>query len=302
MAKDEEESTVLALMEQVQQLQGKIDRVLAMVEVVHGWIQGRLGRRQYDETAAAKRLRQRQERHVKLWKRSRNLSRNAVDGIDIIGFPALHRNVLQVLRRVPNLNTWIGMQLLGGHYASIVALVVSCWNTGTFRAPFVLRYGQTYKFWVRWAVADVDLVPADRQKAPLHFADYSMPMAEGNLLVARRRADREWTGVALEKFRSARMWKILTDVVCPVITELLRDNQSQPAKELLQTLQLDGYRVVLGEKLWEPSLYQSGSEIVGLGRYFHRQVGRLAPEIDMMRAAVCTGVNTDFADFCSSNM
>ena len=296
------EKRIRALSEQVQQLEGKVDQVLAMTEVVHGWIQGRLGRRQYDETAAVKRQRQRQEKHAALWQRARNLTRNAVDGCDIIGYTAMHRNVLKALRRVPNLDTWIGMQLLNGHYAAIVALVVSCWNTGTYRAPFVVRYGQTYKFWVRWDVADADLVPADKQKAPLHFSDYSMPMAEGNLLVARRRADREWTGVALEKFRSARMWKILTDVVCPVLTELLSDNQSQPAKELLQTLQLDGYRVVLGEKPWEPSVYQSGSEIVGLGRYFHRQVGRLGPEIDMLRSAVHTGVNTEFADFCSNNL
>ena len=44
------------------------------------------------------------------------------------------------------------------------------------------------------------------------------------------------------------------------------------------------------------------SEIIGLGRYFHRQVGRLAPEIDMLRTAVHVGVNTDFADFCSNNL
>ena len=296
------EKRIRALSEQMQKLEGKVDRVLAMMDVVHGWIQGRLGRRQYDETAAAKRLRKRQEKHAALWSRARNLPENAVDGLDIIGFTPLRNNVVKTLRQVPTLNTWIGMQLLQGHYAAIVALVVSCWNTGTYRAPFVVRYGQTYKFWVRWAVADADLVPADKQKAPMHFADYTMPMAEGNLLVARRRADREWTGVALEKFRSARMWKILTDVVCPVLTELLRDNQSQPAKELLQTLQLDGERIVLKDKPWEPSVYQSGSEIIGLGRYFPRQVGRLAPEIDMLRTAVHVGVNTDFADFCSNNL
>ena len=123
-------------------------------------------------------------------------------------------------------------------------------------------------------------------------------MSEGNLLIARRRGDREWTSNALEKFRAARMWKLISDVVSPVVTELLQGNESNPALELLTTLTVDGERVVLSHP-WEPSVYQSGNEVQGIGKYFHRQAARLSSEIEMLRKAVHTGLVTSFSDITS---
>ena len=283
---------------EIEELKKMIRSLHSMLTPVHEWVQERMGRRRYDQAAQTKRLEDKKKEHETLWKRPRNHQRNAVDELDIIGSRTLTQQVVEKMKEKIGFNFWLTNSLLNHRYSAIVTAVISCWNSGTFRAPFVVKYGQTWKFFVRWLVPEKELNPDDRQKAPSFHASYTSPMAEGNLLVARRRGDREWTSIALEKFRAARMWKLVSDVVSPVITALLQDNESKPALELLTILTVDGERVVLAHP-WEPSVYQSGNEITGIGKYFHRQAARLFSEIEMLRKAVHVGMTTSYKDIIS---
>ena len=261
-------------------LAAKVEALSEQLKIVVSWVERRNARKVYDDNAAVKRKKDRMASFLKKWELPANEYRNGVGNCDIIGGSKMVKMVASRILNVGHSLVHLNQLVKKNDLASLVTFIVSAWNSGVYRTVFVKRY------FTRWLVQPADLTDAERERDPSFSAEYTHPQSEGSLLFPRRRSEKEWSLNALEKFRTARCWKIVSDVIHPVLVEL------KFPRTVTEKFLVDGERTVC-EKPWEPSFYQSG-DVQGISSYFHRQCARLTPELLAIRKGIFNGVTTPF--------
>jgi len=258
-----------------------------MVEVDHKWIQSRLARKSDDDRAAVKRARERKERLLQKWSRLKNPVEGTVErsGQEPMYSPTVTRAVCQRVMELHGID-WVTVQLANKRYGALIEEVVYIWNWQTFRVPWVKKGSGGYlHFFKRWRGADTIKQPP--MENPSKSAEYTIGFPRGDVFVGNRWKESQWSADAVTKFREARMWKILIDVVAPVFNKLITKRKSENARALFDMLDLEN-RDVQGHP-WEPSALHSGDKIVGINTYFHKQVHADAATIKLLRDALDRG-------------